>query len=109
MALHREIETFGRRHLRRRCVQCGLAAEAPGREPSARCPRCGCDHAERPPRSYAEMEGLFELAEPRPTADIVTRARADAAAGRWLAVVALVGLASMLTLAAAVLLAGGPG
>lgn len=104
MALHREIETFGRRHLRRRCVRCGLAdAGAAGQE---RCPRCRCDLAARPPRSYAEMEGLFELAEPRQHADWVGRVRADAAAARWLAVVGLVGLASAGTLAAAVLIAG---
>lgn len=104
MALHRELETFGRRHLRRRCVQCGLAdAGAAGRE---RCPRCRCDLAARPPKSYAEMEGLFELAEPRPHADYVGRVRADAAAARWLAVVGLVGLASVATLAAAILVAG---
>lgn len=27
------------------------------------CPRCGTDLDERPPRSYAEMEGLLETVE----------------------------------------------
>ncbi len=27
------------------------------------CPRCGLDLEERPPRSYAEMEGLLEVHE----------------------------------------------
>lgn len=50
----------------RRCCACGYGghfaqiqaerAEAIG----AHCPRCGCDFAVRPPRSYAEMEGLDE-------------------------------------------------
>jgi hypothetical protein len=50
----------------RRCCSCGygghfaqLKPEA-ARRRAAHCPRCGCDFATRPPRSYAEMEGLDE-------------------------------------------------
>lgn len=50
----------------RRCCACGygghfaqVESEA-ARRNGAHCPRCGCDFAARPPRSYAEMEGLDE-------------------------------------------------
>jgi hypothetical protein len=50
----------------RRCCSCGygghfaqLKPEA-ARRRAAHCPRCGCDFATRPPRSYAEMEGFDE-------------------------------------------------
>ncbi|MFG0331509.1 MAG: hypothetical protein ACF8PN_16600 [Phycisphaerales bacterium] len=47
---------------RRICPQCGYdgrEANQPGFPggPTG-CPACGCDWDERPPRSYAEMEGL---------------------------------------------------
>jgi len=43
----------------RRCVGCGLRAELRVTEGGAeRCPRCGVDWSVRPPRSYAELEGL---------------------------------------------------
>lgn len=46
-----------------RCVGCGLRAVAgnPVGTPRGACPRCGIDWLERPPRSYAELEG-FEIA-----------------------------------------------
>lgn len=50
----------------RRCVGCGLRAET-ARDDSARqatCPRCGIDWAERPPQSYAELEGFDIETEP---------------------------------------------
>ncbi|MBM4112862.1 MAG: hypothetical protein FJ253_05725 [Phycisphaerae bacterium] len=54
------IRAIEPRHLAVRCVACGLSM----RDPSAdRCPRCGIDLGERPPRSYAEMEGLLETTE----------------------------------------------
>ncbi len=37
-----------------------MSAEA-ARSSAAICPGCGCDFAVRPPRSYAEMEGLESL------------------------------------------------
>lgn len=106
MSVHRAPPILERRHLRRRCVGCGLAAEAINAGSIDECPRCGCDLSARPPRSYAEMEGLFELdaAEvPEPAA--LARARADAAAARWLLVVGAVAVAGAGTLAGALLLA----
>ena len=88
MALPREAPALVRRHVRRRCVQCGLSAEAIPASSLYECPRCGCDLAARPPRSYADMEGLRELDGPSPAAlDAMVRARAEAAAARWLVVV----------------------
>ncbi len=46
-----------------RCVGCGLRAstgDSKTAHPGA-CPRCGIDWLDRPPRSYAELEG-FEVA-----------------------------------------------
>ncbi len=48
----------------RRCCACGYCGHfsqlGPERAKAggAHCPRCGCDFSSRPPRSYAEMEGL---------------------------------------------------
>ena len=105
MSLHREVPVLGRRHLRRRCVQCGLAADAINATCGDECPRCGCDLSARPPRSYAEMEGLFDL-PPDPVAeDARLRARADAAAARWLLVVGSVAAGSVCVLVGAMSLA----
>lgn len=38
----------------RRCVACGTPVDSS----TPHCEECGCDFDERPPRSYAEMEGL---------------------------------------------------
>ena len=48
---------------RRICVRCGCDGRAIERAAAAGtgeawCPNCGCDLLRRPPRSYAEMEGL---------------------------------------------------
>ena len=60
-----------RQLLARRCVRCGYDGITPDDmvlpdsiEPlagcwPARCPNCDCDFTQRPPRSYAEMEGLL--------------------------------------------------
>lgn len=42
----------------RRCVGCGYDGALLRGGQAERCARCGCDLAKRPPRSYAEMEGL---------------------------------------------------
>lgn len=47
------------------------------------CPRCGCDFAERPPRSYAEMEGLEIGTRPALPAD--AQALESRMVERWLA------------------------
>ena len=62
--------------------------------------------AARPPRSYAEMEGLFDLPPNAVAVDAQVRARADAASARWLLVVVAVGIAAIATLAATMLMAG---
>lgn len=50
---------------RRQCVACGYSGRFVDRENQTHCPRCACDFAVRPPKSYAEMEGLDQL-ERRP-------------------------------------------
>lgn len=70
------------------------------------CPRCGCDLATRPPKSYAEMEGLFDLPPEAASVDAVQGARADAAAARWLLVVAGVAISALATLTVTMLLVG---
>ncbi len=45
---------------RRQCVACGYSGRFVDRTNQPHCPRCSCDFAVRPPRSYAEMEGLGE-------------------------------------------------
>lgn len=52
----REIQT---RLLRRRCVSCGYDGTLLRNGVAECCPRCACDLLARPPRSYAEMEGLI--------------------------------------------------
>jgi len=54
------IRAIEPRHLSQRCVGCGLTIR--DAEVDA-CPRCGVDFDERPPRSYAEMEGLLDMTE----------------------------------------------
>jgi hypothetical protein len=43
---------------RRQCVACGYSGRFVDRPGQAACPRCACDFTLRPPRSYAEMEGI---------------------------------------------------
>lgn len=45
----------------RQCVACGYAGRFVDRAGQTHCPRCACDFAERPPKSYAEMEGIDQL------------------------------------------------
>jgi hypothetical protein len=45
----------------RQCVACGYAGRFVERPGQTHCPRCSCDFIERPPRSYAEMEGIDQL------------------------------------------------
>lgn len=54
------IRTLEPRHLTQKCVGCGLTIRDPERDG---CPRCGVDFDERPPMSYAEMEGLLDADE----------------------------------------------
>lgn len=59
-----KLKTIDHRLLTRRCVRCGYDGilsrdHVRPHLGSRRCPRCDCDLSERPPRSYAEMEGLL--------------------------------------------------
>src|SRR5262245_34628423 len=53
-----DVKTLNHRLLARRCVSCGYDGALLRGGQAARCPRCACDLQLRPPRSYAEMEGL---------------------------------------------------
>ena len=74
--------TIQTRHLARRCVQCG--SEHPTSALRHECVHCGCDLMERPPRSYAEMEGLVEVIVAAPTDDPFNRWRRAVTLERWL-------------------------
>lgn len=66
---------------RRQCVACGYAGRFVDRPSQPTCPRCACDFATRPPRSYAEMEGFEEAGVP-----IIPRSAriaGDPVAGEW--------------------------
>jgi len=56
-----KIDTIPPRHFVRRCMSCGYDGPAIRATLSTHCPLCGCDLIERPPRSYAELEGFVEL------------------------------------------------
>lgn len=47
------------------CLRCGYDGRGVSHgvilNPEAWCPNCGCDFHRRPPRSYAEMEGLYDV------------------------------------------------
>lgn len=73
------------RHRLLRCVQCGVRGDSLLVQGLDVCPACGCDLLARPPRSYAEMEGLDEEPIEEPLrSDGGLQARVDAAASRWL-------------------------
>lgn len=100
-----ELRTLDRRLLVRRCVECGYDG------PQVRddllnqadlCPHCGCDLRRRPPRSYAEMEGLLGLSmvvEPPTKRESVE----ERLIHRWLAFLffALMGMVAIAYLSAA--------
>ena len=52
------VPTFGASMLR--CVRCGKAARSELSMQLPECIDCGCDFVERPPMSYARMEGFLE-------------------------------------------------
>lgn len=70
-----------RHHLAPRCLACGHEAHAAG----PCCQACGTDLLERPPRSYAEMEGLVDAGEPEIPSDPFVRWRQAVLLERWLA------------------------
>lgn len=54
-----KVRDLQSRLLRRRCVVCGYDGALLRNGAADHCPRCACDFVHRPPRSYAEMEGLI--------------------------------------------------
>lgn len=74
--------TIQRRHLVPRCVACGRDVSN-GRSSDV-CAACGCDMAERPARSYAEMEGLVEAMAEAAVQDPFVAWRRSLTLERWL-------------------------
>ena len=54
-----DLADIDRKLFVRRCVSCGYDGKLLRTPDLERCPRCGTNLADRPPRSYAEMEGLM--------------------------------------------------
>jgi len=52
------VDAIQDRLLQRRCVACGHDGDDIRSGDHTHCPACNCDLHLRPPRSYAEMEGL---------------------------------------------------
>jgi hypothetical protein len=77
-----------------RCLGCGAPADQALRELLDACHECGCDFSLRPPRSYAELEGLTPL-------DLGAAAAERRRRPRW----SLSGVLFILVLAALVVLA----
>lgn len=57
-----DVGTARRGMLTRRCVACGRGVVPLDLLEDA-CPDCGCDFDDRPPMTYAEMEGFEPVAE----------------------------------------------
>ena len=90
---------------RRQCVACGYSGLFVDRANQSHCPRCSCDFAVRPPKSYAEMEGLEDPGSRRSLA----RARAFndpprewRLVERWLVFIFLLSVAAVSMLAIAI-------
>lgn len=65
-----------------RCLACGSAVDHFAVDRESTCSRCGCDFLLRPPRSYAEMEGL--IGEPVTIDQVESEPRiSDRLIGRW--------------------------
>lgn len=83
--MHRLETTLAAHHVRRRCLNCGFGGRSiQGADDCRRfrCPRCDADLYARPPRSYAEMEGLELAPDDAGRADPVRRAATPSAATR---------------------------
>ncbi|MCE2874235.1 MAG: hypothetical protein LW625_01150 [Planctomycetaceae bacterium] len=74
--------TIQRRHLVPRCVACGQ--EVAASRAMDVCAGCGCDLADRPARSYAEMEGLVEAVAEAALQDPFVSWRRSLTLERWL-------------------------
>lgn len=80
------VKSLNHRLLLRRCLDCGYDGPQLHGGRIDLCPRCGCDLQKRPPRSYAEMEGLLgtPMSVDRLTPDSIDRCN-DGLIQRWLA------------------------
>lgn len=96
------LRTLDRRMLVRRCVACGSEGAQLQGAVARRCARCGCDLRRRPPRSYAEMEGLLGLSAPPPE-EISQQRGQERMLHRWLAFLffTLLAMVAMMSLASA--------
>ncbi len=65
-----------------RCVACGQ--EVAASRAMDVCAGCGCDLADRPARSYAEMEGLVEVVAEAALQDPFVSWRRSLTLERWL-------------------------
>jgi hypothetical protein len=85
-----DVKTLNHRLLARRCLECGYDGAILRGGLAEQCPRCGCDLRRRPPRSYAEMEGLIGLPlavdgrAPGSSATLGSASAADTIVQRWL-------------------------
>lgn len=87
----------------RRCVCCGHDTPTFRESTAPACESCGCDFLERPPRSYAEMEGLIWQRRPMPKPIRESIFAPERVMRRWLILMFLFtfGLISIILLAAA--------
>ena len=101
--MHGNLRTLDRRMLVRRCVACGSEGALLHGCQSRRCARCGCDLRRRPPRSYAEMEGLLGMAAPPLPEEIGEERVQERLLHRWLAFLffSLLVMVAMMSLASA--------
>lgn len=87
-----KVKTLSARLLVKRCVSCGYDGALLRGGQARRCARCGCDLQQRPPRSYAEMEGL--LGQPLTfEPPLIDDYRDDSLIHRWLAFIFLMMIA----------------
>lgn len=102
MATHGSKERLDLHHRLVRCVRCGHRSEELLAPDTEECPSCGCNLHARPPRSYAEMEGL-DQAPALPDIDHGVQDRLDAAATRWVMLLCAVAAVAMATVVGAML------
>ncbi len=72
---------LSRRMTRRTCLVCGHQGrrlQGPAGLTATRCPHCNADLYARPPRSYAEMEGLVDVSPVAERWTMPTRRAIDA-------------------------------
>jgi len=101
-----KIDTIPRRHLVRRCMMCGYDGPAMRLPHTTHCVLCGCDLAQRPARSYAELEGFIPTASIEPAPPVGLDPQRAKLMQRWVAFIVFAGcaLATLIYLAFAALL-----